>query len=277
MTYAERTINSIVELLDALEADVPVPSEEGDGAFEADDVDAPVWFRGCTDAGYSLLPTLHRDGVPDRPTLEQELLSHFMQNASAELDVWPGDDEWEWLFLMRHYGVPSRLLDWTESPLVGVYFAVTPVAAATEHFQRIKMKDNEDGALWLLKPRRLNKATTGGTEIPVMAPQNSGRARTIDNFTTSQMSYGASLDKPIAGIAPRRSKRMQAQASVFTISGSERVAIEAVADEVVIKYTIPGDCKPAIREELERLGVKRLSVFPELDSVGLAARRASGV
>ena len=56
-----------------------------------------------------------------------QLIKRFKQNAFQFLDLVP-KDEWEWIFLMQHYRVPTRLLDWTESPLIGLYFAVSDKA-----------------------------------------------------------------------------------------------------------------------------------------------------
>ena len=89
------------------------------------------------------MPGLHR---LKKPASENDLINKFRQNANLLVEQSPKTD-FDWLFVMQHYGVPTRLLDWTESPLVGLYFAVT------EH-------PNADGTLWVLKPIELNKQTT---------------------------------------------------------------------------------------------------------------------
>src|SRR3546814_3216791 len=77
----------------------------------------PVWYRGHSVSGWNLEPKLMR--IADRPP-ETHYLNKFKQDASIILNRYP-KNEFEWLFLMQHYGVPTRLLDWTESPLTGLY------------------------------------------------------------------------------------------------------------------------------------------------------------
>ncbi len=111
----------------------------------------PVWFRGQAKAPWGLKPSLAR--IPGGLTVEQVLVKRFKQNAFLLLSSRP-QTESEWLFVMQHHGVPTRLLDWTESPLVGIYFAVNAYPRST-------------GACWALLPLELNRArapcTSGGS------------------------------------------------------------------------------------------------------------------
>ena len=109
---------------------------------------SPLWFRGCTNKDYSLVPSLWRP--PYELKHEQALINAFKQNAVQFLGHRP-NSEWEWIFLARHHTVPTRLLDWTESPLVGLYFATHSLE------ERHNNDDDKDGALWLLLPTELNK------------------------------------------------------------------------------------------------------------------------
>ena len=106
MALEEYTIKSIAELLDSL----------GTICSRA----KTVWFRGHGDKSWRLEPALSRQ---DKLAAEIQLMKRFKQNAFQFLPHVP-QGEWEWMFLMQHYGVPTRLLDWTESPLVGLYFAL---------------------------------------------------------------------------------------------------------------------------------------------------------
>lgn len=65
------------------------------------------------------------------------------------------DDRASWLTLMQHYGLPTRLLDWSESPLVALYFALSSDEDA-----------KTDAAVWVLNPMRLNKKVGYGEYVP---------------------------------------------------------------------------------------------------------------
>lgn len=83
-------------------------------------------FRGVTSQEYQLVPSVGR--CPIRPEddlnyIEKRLFSFFKDKALPHLQFIPRDD-WEWLAVAQHYGLPTRLLDWTSNPFVAAYFAV---------------------------------------------------------------------------------------------------------------------------------------------------------
>jgi len=98
------------------------------------------WWRGHADASWRLVPGVHR--ADHGPFYEANIATKFAQRAPTRHPNTPPEGALaSWLFLMQHYGLPTRLLDWTESPLLATYFAVSEEGHATE-----------DGALWALDP-----------------------------------------------------------------------------------------------------------------------------
>jgi hypothetical protein len=216
----------------------------------------PLWFRGHSQKDWPLLPGLARKKKTAQA--ESTLIKGFRQNAVGLLPSVPRT-EWDWLFFMQHYRLPTRLLDWTESPLVALFFVV-------------EERPKEDGAIWCLDPVALNKnanvSFSFGVEIPAFDYDE-----ILDNYLPSRIASETTSDlSPIAGIACRNSPRITAQLGTFTITHRNHTPIEAVGDAShVWRQIVPAADKANIRRELQLLRISRLTLFPELDQVAAHA------
>jgi hypothetical protein len=220
-----------------------------------------IWFRGQARKSWKLAPGyLRLENAPSESTL----LKRFKQNAAMLLDRDP-KDSFDWLFLMQHYGLPTRLLDWSESPLVALYFAV----------EENEKHASEDAALWCLRPSDLNKKANIQDDheeffIPSFDDQE------LQNYSLESLASGPKRTRllPIATIATRNNSRIQAQLGVFTIHHLDEVAIEEIGDAShVVKYTIPASKRSSILDQLRLLGFSKFSMFPELASIGENIKR----
>lgn len=156
---------------------------------------------------------------------------------------------------MQHHGAPTRLLDWTESPLIGLYFAVQPGSGA-------------DGALYQLDPIALNEISHIRHPNPNYIPTFD--ESTLNSYTPFALASEQStrLD-PIAVIGQRNTQRMQAQLGVFTIMHRDPVPVEDTGTgSHVIKIQIPEARKEEILADLEKLGIGKFQLFPELAILG---------
>ncbi|HTA96782.1 MAG TPA: FRG domain-containing protein [Solirubrobacteraceae bacterium] len=90
--------------------------------------DAPLWYRGAGKSSRALVPSLYRHTSITEPQalmeLEEKILQRFRER-SIPYQPTRVEEEWDMLFLMQHFGVPTRLLDWTENPYIGLFFALT--------------------------------------------------------------------------------------------------------------------------------------------------------
>jgi hypothetical protein len=236
-----KNINSLSDILKYLKRDTK-------------DYKGHIWFRGQNDVAWKLQPSFLR-GKKD--ISEFTLITRFKQNASLLINRTPST-YFDWLFQMQHHGVPTRLLDWTESALTALYFAV----------DNDKFK-NKDGALWILLPTELNKYSKidNSDENNFIPSFDMDILKNHDPVTFNQDRVSKLL--PLAAIATRNNARMQAQLGVFTISHRDITPIEDIeSKQHVWKYVIPKAKKKNIKRELELLGITKFQLFPELSSIG---------
>lgn len=211
-----------------------------------------MWFRGHADQSWELVPTLYRlNPTPN----ETGVMKRFKQSAHFLLEKTP-TTEFDWLFWMQHYGVPTRLLDWTESPLAALYFCVSN-----------KAHENCDGAIWVLDPKSLNKAHNNIDDDDFVPSFDED---ILDNYKPSTIAAESRTKLfAMAAIATRNNPRIQAQLGVFTIAHRIKEPMEQSAGKgCLVKLIIPKDAKETLREELNALRFDRFSLFPELSSIG---------
>ncbi len=218
-----------------------------------------AWFRGQANAKWNLLPGFYRT---EHVVSETTLMNRFRQSAAMLTESLPRNS-FDWLFLMQHYGVQTRLLDWTESPLVALYFAVS----------EFENHPNTDAAIWCLWPTKLNLNANISDKnerdyIPSLEDEELMTYSTESVRANERWAYF-----PVATIATRNNPRIQAQMGTFTIHHNKRIAIEDVGDKTHIqKYIIPAGDRELVLKDLRLLGFNKFSLFPELASVGDALK-----
>ncbi len=173
-------------------------------------------------------------------------------------------NDWDWYFLMQHSGAPTRLLDWTESALIALYFAV---------------RDNRgerDAAVWILDPWWLNRLVVSEREvIPpgaekglFKADQNRYKPWLPDRFSPAPLN-----EFPVAVYPTHMARRISTQRSCFTVHGSHPQGIEMIADTTpekshLAKVIIPSAVVSKVTDELAIAGIDEVTIFPDLDGLG---------
>jgi len=179
--------------------------------------DAQVcWFRGQSHWEWGLSPRLYRpefDGAD-----EAEIRLEFHNQAVQLVTGRAPDSDWGWYFLMQHYGVPTRLLDWTENPLVGLYFAL------------LTQNPDCDAAVWVLDPCWLNgknrypkRKGAEGALLPDWEEASAYLPGLEDAFRGARIKVA----DPAAIEPPHIDRRIVAQASRFVVFGNEEDLAES--------------------------------------------------
>lgn len=221
-----------------------------------------LWFRGQDDATFPLVPKAFRAEYVQAS--ERDILNDFKQKACLVSGVHPVD-EWGWIILGQHYGLPTRLLDWSDNPLQALYFACQPAVNSNQ--------EKQDGKLFVLEPDKMNRKTLGDSApSPILLEEREDKCRPY--LPDNDDSTG---NKPIAVVAMDDFPRIGAQNGCFTVCSDSLYQYDDQGQEVIRQFIIPAEKKEIILEELDFLGVDAASTYPDLDHLAqqVAKRHAN--
>lgn len=211
-----------------------------------------LWFRGHAKTDFALVPSVgrwHRYGGRVRQfdqTAERELLHRFRRRA------YPSDPNVSKagyaLFLARHHGLPTRVLDWTANVLYALYFA------CTEHCEC-------DGHVWAFRQRGYK-----------------GVLDAFDLVEQDETALFAPEPLRVKVVHPVfNSTRLVAQEGGFTLHSDPHTSLEDLAGknfakghldiEQLYRWTVPARFKPELLKDLSGLGISYRSAFPDLDGI----------
>jgi len=260
--FPSQRVESVGEFLSAVGRDTEGWGREGN---------VRPWFRGQADAADPPLPSVLRQEYD-----QVQMTLTFRNRASAYHDCPAQDQIAEWLFLMQHYGLPTRLLDWTESPLIACLFAVEEVLRHQKAGPRSSTGAPEepgDMGIWVIHPIELNRLSG----IDRFELVTRAQCRTLENFkfafgTAGEPRVGFEpTELPLAVQARHLDMRMAGQQSCFTVHGSERKDFEVLLAETSLvgegyfrKYLLARRLARDLLLELDELGISYATLYPDL-------------
>jgi len=228
-----------------------------------------LWFRGQADSKWELSPAVYRSTFPQdtedkRLWVERHLTQDFRIEAAGLLSGNRRDSEL--YFLQQHYKMPTRLLDWTTSPLAALHFAVC------EH-------PDDDGALFLVDAYRFSPTQKAQDHFQGIATSRSlafQRAlRAIFDWADPANEFFPPFLLPIR--PDHCDLRVHLQRACFTFHVPGRPSVTASENDSLHRFLVPKVSKSAIKDELFRLGIDAFSIYGDLESLATRLKFAYGV
>lgn len=260
--------------------------------------DTEKWYRGQSRCEYRLSPSAlrtvyaiedQRGNKLDPPLLDNtcsgsnnlvaflpvdQMIAEFSEKAGEYLE-YDVSTSIEWECIAQHYGIPTRLLDWTTDAINALFFAVGDCSVGQteendiEHFLDSQGFGSGGGAVFVIDPLEINKKT-----VP------------IQNFDKNPIVFDAikdekilaeclhSMTPPVCFCGFNKEKRISRQAGKFTTTGTLVWPMDyyEVLQKQIIKIFIPYSAYDSIRQQLNALGITHNTIYVEDDEKDVIAK-----
>jgi FRG domain len=228
------------------------------------------WFRGHGNVEYQLQPVVYREGFVKPPLPDEEIeqkrlrreqqLNKEFRVRSASI-VQQSRDAADLYFLQRHYGSPTRLLDWSTNALVALYFAVSNTS---------KQCDGEIFVLdaYLLTKEQRSREVNVDEHFGIASSGNEVFKKALEQITK----WGKIEDFPrftFPVVPDQLERRIILQRGCFTFHVPEKptLHLKDFSKECMNKIVIDGSKKADIKRQLVKLGIDDFSIYGDLESL----------
>jgi hypothetical protein len=222
-------------------------------------------FRGQASDRDTLTTSLRRLGG-DYPQLEGHLLRNFRKYAYR--DATARDSLWNWLALAQHHGLPTRLLDWTYSPLVALHFA-------TEDTDRYE----EDGVIWCVDFVKTHQFLPNKLQERLREEgSNVFTVEMLDQVARSLAEFGELAKEAFVVFVepPSLDDRIVNQFAVFAVMSNAVASMDEWLEkrpELCRRIVLPASLKWEVRDKLDQANVTERVLFPGLDGLSRWLKR----
>jgi hypothetical protein len=218
-------------------------------------------FRGVGRSEFGLETSLARLGGAFWER-EYHLLRNFRKYAHRQFV--PFDDDWNWIALGQHHGLPTRLLDWTYSPYVAMHFATAELSLYGND-GAILVVDYQKAAELLPDPLRNILSQTGSHVFTAeMLRQYAPTLRGFDQARAGLEDFALFFEPPSLD------ERITNQFAVFSMMSNPQLAFQdwlGTVPDLGRKLIIDAGLKWEIRDKLDQANVTERVLFPGLDGL----------
>lgn len=227
-------------------------------------------YRGMPDSSFKLQTSLKTNCGEKSGHLEQHILRNFAKYAAlATQDT--GTSIWDELIIGQHHGLPTRLLDWTYSPLIGLHFSTSE--------GDLNSMNKHDSCLWRIDANEINAMLPD--RYHDMLKTNHAFCFTdkmLAKCASSLEQYDADMKENSMVIMEPSSldERIISQYSFFSVIPGGFGEIEEWLDTHTcnsVKYIIKADIRWQVRDLLDAMNVNERILFPGLDGLSEWIRR----
>lgn len=236
------------------------------------------WYRGHKNTVYRLEPSLYRQKKKVVTGDNYIQFRHYELNdenlAIREFKKMVGNNsknfnlsDIDYLYLMQHYGIETRLLDFTTNPLIALFFSVVESKESNqklEDFDTLNEFDEECSAIFCIDPKLINKISFGQEKIIDLSYV---KFRKIQNLLTPVCVEPTNDDID---------KRLKIQDSKFVLFGKEVEPLDwyDVPRKTILKILIPNSKRKRILYNLdEKFNINYSTIYPDMEGVKLQVKR----
>lgn len=270
---------------------------------------APLWYRGHSKSSYLLLPGILRSPfiyhdskempfTPKQGEIVQlsrggykgfstrRLLDAFKINYNKQKVIhYHPKDDFEWLCLMQHYGIPTRLLDWSTNAFTALYFALHGKHSKSRINIKFKKSETpnlstegyfEGAVVYIINPSEINANTLDTTtNIPFAAVMNLSKRQDFIPSAIFPNDHEESFCHFVACVSSKKFDfRILTQQGVFMLFGKMNFHLEYIEHlrPLIHKIFIPKQVLGEMYSDLNNLGFNTKTIYPDTDPNAIIAK-----